>query len=333
MLSTKKLIVNISDVPSYWVFQYYLNISEKLTGQDIKIKSIFNPSEKTPSMCLYVDKAFNIDKSQSQQYVYKDFSTGSFGNKIHLVKYLFNISFSDAVEKIICDYNNYIKNEELEDVVFKAQARWKVDFIKERPWNNSDANFWLQFNIGSTMLKKFNVKPLEYYNLVLEDGDSIKTHKITGPNIYGYFDKDGDVYKIYKPLTKKHKFFKVKSHLQGLDQLEYKNPYLVICSSLKDAMCLQSMGYNVDVISPDSENTMIKPYIIENLKSKYKKVITLFDNDVAGKKAVDSYNKAYGVQGIVSPLCKDISDAVKEHGTETVHKELKPLLKQAIYNE
>ena len=78
MISSKKIVVNISDVPSYWVFQYYLNISEKLTGQDIKIKSIFNPSEKTPSMCLYVDNAYNIDKSQSQQYVYKDFSTGKF---------------------------------------------------------------------------------------------------------------------------------------------------------------------------------------------------------------------------------------------------------------
>ncbi|BCV01488.1 MAG: hypothetical protein CM15mV42_1700 [uncultured marine virus] len=142
MISSKKIVVNISDVPSYWVFQYYLNISEKLTGQDIKIKSIFNPSEKTPSMCLYVDNAYNIDKSQSQQYVYKDFSTGKFGNKIHLVMYLFNLSFSHAVEKIIDDYNVFAKNEKLEDVVFKAQARWKVDYVKERPWNNSDANFW-----------------------------------------------------------------------------------------------------------------------------------------------------------------------------------------------
>ena len=34
------------------------------------------------------------------------------------------------------------------------------------------------------------------------------------------------------------------------------------------------MGYNIEVIAPDSENTMIKPHIIENLKKKYKKVIT-----------------------------------------------------------
>ena len=48
-------------------------------------------------------------------------------------------------------------------------------------------------------------------------------------------------------------------------------------------MCLRSMGYNHRSYSPDSENTMIKPHIIEHLKKKYKKVITLFDNDEAGK--------------------------------------------------
>ncbi|BCV01487.1 MAG: hypothetical protein CM15mV42_1690 [uncultured marine virus] len=98
-------------------------------------------------------------------------------------------------------------------------------------------------------------------------------------------------------------------------------------------MCLRSIGYNVDVIAPDSENTMIKPYVIENLKSKYKKVITLFDNDVAGNKAIDNYNKAYGVKGIVSPMCKDISDAIKEYGIDKVHRELKPLLKKVLNEE
>ena len=92
--------------------------------------------------------------------------------------------------------------------------------------------------------------------------------------MYGYFDKDGNIYKIYQPLSKKHKFHKVKSYLQGYDQLKFSQPYLVICSSLKDAMCLKSFGYKLEVVAPDSENTIIKPYIVENLKKKYKKVIT-----------------------------------------------------------
>ena len=35
-----------------------------------------------------------------------------------------------------------------------------------------------------------------------------------------------EVYKIYQPRNKKFKFIKVKPHLQGIDQLEYKQPYL-----------------------------------------------------------------------------------------------------------
>jgi hypothetical protein len=69
MLSTKKIAIDVHDVPSYWVFQYYLSLPETLTGQDVKIKSIFNPSERTPSFSIYVDR-------KSQQYKFKDFSTG-----------------------------------------------------------------------------------------------------------------------------------------------------------------------------------------------------------------------------------------------------------------
>jgi DNA primase len=85
------------------------------------------------------------------------------------------------------------------------------------------------------------------------------------------------------------------------------------------------------VIAPDSENTVIKAYIIENLKTKYKKIITLFDNDDAGHKAIERYAKAYNINGTALTICKDISDAVKEHGFEQTHQHLKPLLKEALY--
>lgn len=332
MINTKKIVASISDVPSYWVFQYYLNLSEKLTGQDVKIKSIFNPSERTPSMCLYVDTVSNIYGQKVKQYVYKDFSTGNYGNKIHLVMHLFDVKFPYAVDRIINDYNLFIKTQSVEDITLTPQARWKVDYISKRKWTANDAKFWLPFNIGTKLLKSFNVYPIDYYNLVLEQDNSSKKSKVTGPNIYGYFDKAGDVYKIYKPYSKKHKFFKVKNYIQGIDQLKYNQPHLVICSSLKDAMTLKSIGYNLDVLAPESENTVIKPYIMRNLMHKYKHVITLFDNDKAGMDAVAKYNKLYNISGCVSPLCKDISDAMKEHGVKNLHKELKPLLKKTIKN-
>ena len=90
-------------------------------------------------------------------------------------------------------------------------------------------------------------------------------------------------------------------------------------------MCLKGIGYNIEVISPDSENTMIKPHIVEYLKKKYKKVITVFDNDEAGKHAIKRYYDTYGIHGVYPTLSKDVSDAMKEYGLKEVHAMLKPL--------
>tara|TARA_R100000541_G_scaffold370_8_gene3160 strand:- start:8968 stop:9942 length:975 start_codon:yes stop_codon:yes gene_type:complete len=322
MISTKNLVLSPSDIPSYWVFQYYLNLSERLTGQDIKIKSIFNPLEKTPSFCIYVDKKI-------MQYKFKDFSTGKSGNKIDLVKMMFDLDFVNASQKITNDYNLHVKSNGFEAQSITVQPKWEVQFIKDTEWTKADASFWLKFNIGKTMLNKYNVKPIKYYSLVKEENLKVKDLKIEGKHIYGYYNKDGSVYKIYQPFSK-HKFHKVSKYLQGYDQLQYNQPYLVICSSLKDVMCLASIGYNIETIAPDSENTMIKPHIIEYFKKKYKKVITFFDNDEAGVNAVDKYKTMYNLDGFVLPICKDISDAVKKHGVNHVHSKLKPLLKQTL---
>jgi hypothetical protein len=323
MFNTKNLVLEESDIPSYWVFQYYLNLPDALTGQDIKLTSIFNPNEKTPSFCIYVDKKIS-------QYKFKDFSTGKNGNKVDLVKMLFGEPYPAAAMRIVKDYNKHIKTNGFKEVEFKPEAKWEVDFVKVRPWNEDDSKYWLSFRIGMSILTEFNVKPIQYYNLVKSNEDQVKALKIEGLTLYGYFDKYGEIYKIYQPSSSKHKFHKVKSHLQGYDQLKFNQPYLVICSSLKDALCLKGMGYNIEVVAPDSENVLIKAHIIEHLKKKYKKVITLFDNDKAGIKAVDRYTEIYKINGFVLTICKDISDAMKEHGFDKVHKHLKPLLKTTL---
>ena len=68
MLSTN-IITSINEVPREWVFEYYLNLKEKLTGQDVKILSVFNAKDKVPSMFIYFDVS-------TDKYKFKDFSTG-----------------------------------------------------------------------------------------------------------------------------------------------------------------------------------------------------------------------------------------------------------------
>lgn len=323
MFSTRNIVVSIEQVPSYWVFQHYLDLTEPLTGQDVKIKSIWNSAERTPSMCIYLEKA-------ERQYRFKDFSSGKAGDKVSLIMELFNIGYAHACDKLLTDYNKAVQNKSIKDIKLSPKAKWKLDFVKSREWNGLDSEYWLSFRIGKSMLEKYNVKPVDYYTMIKEEDGNIAKLEIKGNHIYAYCDADGNPYKIYQPLKKKHKFHKLAPHIQGLDQLEYNQPYLVICSSLKDAMCLMGFGYNIEVIAPDSENTIIKPYLIENLKTKYKSIITLFDNDDAGKKAIEKYRERYGINGTCLSLSKDISDSIKEYGFEKTHSELKPLLKQAL---
>ena len=72
--------------------------------------------------------------------------------------------------------------------------------------------------------------------------------------------------------------------------------------------------------------------MVETLYNFYK-IITLFDNDDAGVKAVQRYTETYKIHGCVLTMSKDISDAMKNHGFDKVHKMLKPLLKETLNKE
>jgi len=323
MISTKNFISDQKEIDTAWIFEFYLELPERLFGQDLQVKSIFNPSERTPSMFIYF--------SPTGQYKFKDFSSGTQGSGIDLVQKIFKLNYSQALFRIIEDYNKYIlKHGEHDRLECTPAAKYKVDFVKKRGWYQEDIDFWLSFNIGASILKEFNVYPIEYYNMIKEENNSFDKIIIRNKQMYGYFDKDDLIYKIYQPSQKNYKFIKVRPHTQGLDQLKYIKPNLIICSSLKDAMCLRQFNFNVEVIAPDSENTRIKPYVINNLKSKFKKIITLFDNDQAGHAAINNYLLHYKIHGTCLKKEKDLSDAVKIHGIDEIRGFLRPLLSKTL---
>ena len=326
MISTKNLIYDLADVPREWVFEHYLNLTEKLTGQDIKMKSVFNTREKTPSMCIYIDRN-NI-------YRFKDFSSGNGGDGLTLVQNLFNLSSRGAASyKIIEDYNQYVLTNGCNTIrSYKQHSKFKVTDYEMRHWNTLDQKYWMGFHIGSRLLSRYNVVPLEYYIMTKTDeNDVVSSITIKGNYIYGYFREDGSLYKIYQPKVKESKFIKVRDYIQGTEQLVFDKPYLIITSSLKDLMAYQKLKINnSEAIAPDSENTMIPENIMNNISPKYQKVCVLFDNDEAGIKAAEKYKSKYGFNYVILDLEKDLSDAIKVHGIDKVRDNLLPLLKNAV---
>jgi hypothetical protein len=319
MISTKALASDPLKVPSYWVFEYYCNLPERLTGQDLKLKSVFNPTEKTPSFCIYV---------KNDQYFFKDFSSGKGGNALQFIKDYFNISTNHAAAKMVNDYNESMMTGKKDDDIrnFQKQSKYQVTGYVKRGWTKDDADFWVKYHIDSETLERFNVVALDSYTMT-KDNDTLI---ISGKNIYGYLRLDGTIYKVYQPKVADHKFLKVKNYIQGTDQLKFNQPNLVICSSLKDAMCLTKFGYNTEVVAPDSENALIPPGAIAMYKLKYKTICTLFDNDIAGIKAMEKYKQEYNIPGVILPMSKDLSDSVRDFGIPETRKVLHPLLKEAL---
>ena len=324
MISTKNLY-EIGDIPQTWVFEHYLRLQEKLVGQDIKILSVFNAKDKVPSMCIYVD-------ANHGEYRFKDFSSGLQGGHMKLVMDLYNITYSQAAVKVIHDYEEYKKHNTTADKVeLVHHDRFKVTDYQIRHWNNLDQSYWLNYSISSGLLEYYNVAPLEYFTMSKEEPDGKVIDIVTKRNyIYGYFRKDGTLFKIYLPKTPDKKFIKVGNYIQGVEQLVGKE-YLIITSSMKDLMAFTRLGFdNIESIAPDSENSMLPGSFVEKIKKKYKKVLVLFDNDDAGIKSMAAYKNKHGLDYIKFELEKDLSDAVKAHGVEKVKKQLSKLINMSL---
>lgn len=331
MLRTKSLITDITEVPREWIFEHYLQLQVKLTGQDEKIKSVFNKNDKTPSMCIYY--------ASNNTYKYKDFSTGKSGDAINLIMEMSEPKLTtrgETAHKIIEDYNNFILNNKDDGIrQFKKKSKYKVVDFTTRGWTNFDAKYWGKFHITSKLLEYYHVLPLEQYKLRKEEEDgSITEQVIKSTNMYGYFRKDGTLYKIYHPLVKDYKFIKVQDYIQGMDQLTMKVPYLIICSSLKDIMAFVKLGYkNAEAIAPDSENTLIPEHVIMALKHKYQGICTLFDNDPAGLESMKKYKEKYDLPYVVLEMSKDLSDSVRDTTLTKVRETLTPMLKEKLMKQ
>lgn len=326
MFSSRKFFKSVDEIPDAWIFKYYLGLAEDFTGKSIRVRSIFNKNDKTPSMFVYLNKELN-------KIVYKCHSTGKAGNSITLVQELYDLPFHDACEKIIKDYYDFCKTGEYKpQVITVSNIKWTVTDYTVRSWCVHDAEFWLQFNIGSSILSTYRVFPLSYYKVAqvnCSTGEIIEAREHTGRHMYGYFVGE-KLYKLYNPMNKRFKFFlEDGSYTQGFEQLEGHDT-LVIASSLKDVMAIKSLGLTIDCIAPNSESTKLTTAQIESYKDMYKHVIVCLDSDEAGINSMKYYKEKYNLPFIYLPREKDISDIIKHHGKDAALYDFYPKLQSAI---
>ena len=248
------------------------------------------------------------------------------------MRYLWKEDYGYTVNTIIADYNAYLKSGKPAVKKVFNNVQWIVSDYTIREWNTNDAKFWLQFNIGSNLLDKYNVKPIAGYTMCKKINDTFTDEMFTvvKENNYGYFNNKHELYKLYQPLKLEKKFLKLGNCIQGFEQLENKR-FLVITSSLKDCMAIKSIpGLNVDVVAPDSENTKLSDKQINKFKTEYEAVVTYMDSDKAGIDSMQYYLNNFNIPFCYISLEKDFSDMVKYHGIKKAIYEFIPVLDKAV---
>jgi hypothetical protein len=309
-------------ISSERIFEKILNLKEKLSGQSIKIKSVFNKSDKDPSMIIFY--------SDENIYRFKDFSSGLYGDAADIVQHLYDIpNRQDAFRKILELFKD---DASIELNTFESVKTTKeITSYKIRKWSNLDAIYWKSYYVTGKFLGTYNIKPLEEYVLTIKRNHEVSSMVFNPTMCYGYFNNAGDLCKIYNPNNSKAKFLKVKEFIQGEEQLKYNAKCLIISSSIKDIGAFKSMNFsNIELIAPDSENVKVPIDRINYYKTMYQYIFTMFDNDIPGMKAMKEYKQLYDIPYIYFTIEKDIADCIKEHGPDNTKLFFTPILKDAI---
>ncbi len=280
---------------------------------EFKVGRVYNSplrKDKNPSFSCF----YSRDKTR---ILFKDHGTGDYGDVIKLVSLITGLTnyvdiLNDIVKKLkltndakLVSSKHYIPSTET------------VIGVVRQEFTPIDIDYWSQFHISTDTLKKFGVSSIKYY---LCNGVVKGIYKDTNP-MYAY--KVYNHFKIYRPLADKYTKWRnnlTQSDVQGYKQLPKTGDTLIITKSLKDVMCLYEMG--IPAISPSSETTFLTDRLVKALLKRFKRILVCLDRDVCG---VRNLRKISLKMPYLRPLlvnkrykAKDISDAVKLNGFETI---------------
>jgi hypothetical protein len=298
----KKQTVSDADIVAY-----YLGITKIPT----RIKSPLRKDDK-PSFGLY--------SRDGEHIYYTDFATGDKGHIIDLLKQMWGMDYTETWEKIVNDIapTNGVsikRTISIPKVEILSKNRTQIQ-VKIREWKNYDLEYWASYGINLEWLKFANVYPISHIIFTKENQEATTTPADKYAYVFVEFKEGNTTYKVYQPHNKRgFKWF--SSHDRSVISLWTKVPEygdkIVICSSLKDALCLWS-NTGIPAISPQGEGYGMSDTAISELKRRYKNIYILFDNDKAGIADGKKLAEQTGFINVVLPYFlggKDVSDKFK----------------------
>ena len=322
MISSGKSSFTLDDVlrvaSEAQIVSYYLGIQ--------KVPCIINSplrQDRHPSFGLYSPNGTEIN--------YIDFSTSDRGTIFTLLKNMWNLDYPEVFKRICQDFSRFnskatvIKSSKC-DVTSQGSSS-NIDMkCKVREWKDYDLEYWASYGITLPWLKYANVYPISH-KIIVKDGKEF----VFGADKYAYayveFKEGKTTLKIYQPFNKRG-FKWANKHDRSVISLWTKVPKtgdkIVVCSSLKDALCLWA-NTSIPAIAIQGEGYGISNTAINELKRRYKEVYILLDNDEAGLRDGEKLSASTGFINLVLPNingAKDVSDLYKSLENKKCFKDI-----------
>ena len=302
----------LSKVTDDDIFRYYIGDYSKSMKSPIR-------KDNVPSFSVFYSE-------YHRKLMFKDHAQGYFGDCFDLVRLIYKLgSFYEACVRINDDLKlgfNAPRSSVVNSKPLLTVAKRNIEMpktrqlgVKFRRWGKCDYMYWtVKYDLKEEHLRYYNIFPVQSVFL----GDSIVWKHTSEDPIYAYvFYKDNTYYyKVYRPLTKNKEFKWMSSTnrtvLQGWDQLPKTGTTLVITKALKDVVVYRTLSFYA--IACQNEISMIKDTVMDELKSRFTRIVINQDHDPAGIQGTETLAEMYNLPYYyLTEGAKDISDYREWH--------------------
>lgn len=220
---------------------------------------------------------------------YRDFATNEHGNLYELLMHYLKLSYYELLERLYLDLEKIKKSSNNSFALTTRRTKRKgtniVNNIKviTRAFKNYDIEYWEQYGISKKSLIASNTYPISTL-IVEKEGITYNIPADKYAYVYVEFKDNKESLKIYQPFSTQYKW--INKHDSSVWDLWNKLPptgeTVIITSSRKDALCIYE-NTGIPAVSLQAESYLPKLQVINQLKSRFKNIIVLYDNDFKSK--------------------------------------------------
>ena len=270
--------------------------------------------------------SFGFYSKDGNRIYWIDLATKEGGGIYDLLSLMWHCDYKEVLSRIRKDIKKFTKGAKvgtytpcsIKDITtYRSSGDLQC---KVREWKQCDIDYWASYGVPLEWLKYAEVYPISH-KIVISNG---KRYVFGADKLaYAFVEhKEGRVsLKLYQPYNKVNRKWSNK-HDKSVISLWTKIPKngdkVVICSSLKDALCLWA-NTGIPAIATQGEGYSMSDTAISELRRRFTSVFILFDNDSAGLEDGRKLAEQTGFINLVLPKFeggKDVSDLYKTVGKE-----------------